>query len=118
MRAADHVVLRYVYDFLALCAASVTFYYKAGFAFDGPRPSRTVLFSMIACYFCLVAMPGRAETQPIFFYCLALLLFADLPAVIRNLKKKVKIGDRGAGRAGARRQSKKNKKNKEDESSL
>ena len=75
MRAADPVVLRYVYDFLALCAASVAFYYKAGFAFDRPRPSRTVLFSMIACYFCLVAMPGvSGNAQPIFFYCLALLL--------------------------------------------
>jgi|GEM_PF-768996 len=89
MRAADPVVLRYVYDFLALCGAAVAFYYKAGFAFDRPRPARTVLYSMIACYFCLVAMPGASgNAQLIFFFCLALLLFADLPAIIGNLREK------------------------------
>jgi len=89
MRAADPVLLRYVYDFLALCSAAIAFYYKAGFAFDKPRHVRTVMFSMIASYFCLVSMPGASgNAQLIFFCCLALLLLADLPALIGNLREK------------------------------
>jgi len=89
MRSADPVILDYVYDFLALCSAAVAFYYKAGFAFDRPKPSRTTLFSMTACYFSLVAVPGASGTaQLIFFCCLALILFADMPAIIDNLNKK------------------------------
>lgn len=88
MRSADPVILHYVYDFLALCSAAIALYYKAGFAFDRPRPSRTILFSMIACYFCIVATPGGSgSAQKIYFFCLALLLIADMPAIIGNLKE-------------------------------
>jgi len=89
MRSADPVILDYVYDFLALCSAAVAFYYKAGFAFDRPRPPKTMLFSMTASYFCLVAIPGASGTaQLIFFACLALVLFSDMPAIAANLKEK------------------------------
>lgn len=89
LRSADPVILHYVYDFLALCSAAVALYYKAGFAFDRLRPSRTILFSMIACYFCLVATPGGSgSAQKIYFFCIALLLIADMPAIIGNLKEK------------------------------
>lgn len=89
MRSADPVILDYVYDFLALCSAAVAFYYKAGFAFDRPKPSRTTLFSMTACYFSLVAIPGASGTAQLIFFCgLALILLADMPAIVGNLKKK------------------------------
>lgn len=89
-RSADPVLLDYVYDFLALCALTLAFYYKAGFAFARPKPAHTMMLSKIAVYFSIVSMPGASgKAQLLFFICLAIVLLADKPAFASNLKVKI-----------------------------
>ena len=55
-RAADPVLLRYVYQLFALAALLLALYYIASFAFRQSRPGRMMFCSSVAIYFTGVTM--------------------------------------------------------------
>lgn len=86
-RSADPVLIDYVYDFLALCSAAMAFYYKAGYAFERPKPMQTMMFMPISAFFCIVSAAGSSGyAQSVLFVSLALLLVRDMIVLEDNLK--------------------------------
>lgn len=88
-KAADTAMISYVYDFLAICAAAVSSYYSAGYAFGRSRPRSTLFFSMATAFFCLTAMP-KAMTSAfiIFFAALAIQQLINVFLLANNLQYK------------------------------
>ena len=56
VRAADPVILDYVYEVLAIAAALMALYYIAGYSFQTGKPRRTAVTSLMAAYFALVTL--------------------------------------------------------------
>ena len=55
-RAADPVILDYVYELFAVCSALLAFFFGAGAACGRPRPKRTVFFSQLGLFFSLITL--------------------------------------------------------------
>ncbi len=87
-RAADPVILDYVYEMLALVLSFLGFYYSAGFAFGRLKPRRLILFSNAAVYMCIVTLADEHFLPvSIFFTCIAAVLLINSVLVSKNLRK-------------------------------
>ncbi len=86
-KAADTAMISYVYDYLAICAAAISGYYSAGYAFGRSRPRATLFFAMTAAFFSLTALP-KAMTPAfcIFFAALALQQLLTVFLLANNLR--------------------------------
>ena len=65
VRAADPVILDYVYEVLAIAAALMALYYIAGYSFQTGKPRRTAVTSLMAAYFSMVTLADRHELADI-----------------------------------------------------
>ncbi len=84
--ASGPTKIKYLYDLLGLCAATVGSYYLAGFAFGRSRPRGTVFFCLLAITLCAVAVPIDAVLPVQIFAGFTLLyLFVNVLLLLRNL---------------------------------
>jgi len=85
--AADPVLVKFVYDYLGVCAAALAGYYLAGYAFGRSKPRATVFFSALGTYLCLTALTGTDSTIfKLFYIFLAGYLLLSLVLLCSNLK--------------------------------
>lgn len=84
-RAADPVLLNYVYEFFALAFAIMGFYYISGFAFGKMRVRSTLICSRIAVYFVMVNLADDIPTaKRIIYICLAIVLIIQSDLLQKN----------------------------------
>jgi hypothetical protein len=67
-KAADPVLLDYVYDALALCSAALAAYYITGFCYHRGSVSKTLFFTNLSVYLCLIASVGSTPLPIKLFY--------------------------------------------------
>lgn len=88
-KSADSAMMSFVYDYLAVCAAAVSCYYAAGYAFGRSKPRCTLFFSMAAAFFCITAMPKALTTSfSIFFAAVGILNLLNVFLLTNNLQYK------------------------------
>lgn len=84
-RAADPILLDYVYHLFAIMAAVLSLYFMAGFAFERAKSFRCAFFSLLGIYFGLVSL---ADTATLFTRLLTvsvvLLQLAGVAALLHN----------------------------------
>lgn len=81
VRAADPVVLDYVYEVFAIAAAVMALYYLAGYSFQTGKPRRTLVVCLAAAYFSMVTMAdghGLSDTTRLGFVVLFMTAHAAL----------------------------------------
>lgn len=67
-RAADPVVLNYVYELLAIICTLGALYFTAGFSFGRPKIRRCAVFSLLGIYFSIVTLADtHAMTDRLMF---------------------------------------------------
>lgn len=87
-RAADPVILDYVYEMLALVLSILGFFYSAGFAYRRLKPRRLIFFSNAAVYMCIVTLADEHFLPvSVFFACIAAVLLINSVLVSKNLRK-------------------------------
>ena len=81
VRAADPVVLDYVYEVFAIAAAVMALYYLSGYSFQTGKPRRTLVTTMAAAYFSMVTLAdghGLSDTTRLGFVVLFMTAHAAL----------------------------------------
>lgn len=61
IRAADPVIMDYLYEVFAIVAAVMAFYYLAGYSFQVGKPRRTLVLCLLAVYFSMVTLADGHE---------------------------------------------------------
>ncbi len=90
--SADPVMIKFIYEFLGLCAAALATYYMAGYAFGSSRPRTTVAVSAIAVYFCAMSIPTASCEAFRYFYIFILVqICLSMFLLIWNLRPAEKI---------------------------
>lgn len=85
-RAADPVVLDYVFEIFAIISSLLGLYFMAGFSFQTGRPRRTVVFSLLGVYFsCVTLSDGHAPGSLLRFAFCILFLTVSTAVLIHNL---------------------------------
>lgn len=85
-RAADPVLLHYVYEFFALAFTIMGFYYLAGFAFGKMRGKSMLVCSNVAVYFILVNLAEDiGMLKKAVYICLAVVLLIQSLLLGKNL---------------------------------
>lgn len=71
-RAADPVVLDYVYELLAIICTLVGLYFSVGFSFGRPKIWRCAVFSLLGIYFSMVTLadPHSTADRLLFLFCI------------------------------------------------
>lgn len=71
-RAADPVVLDYVYELLAIICTLIGLYFCAGFSFGRPKIRRCAVFSLLGIYFSIVTLADAHSVieQLLFLFCI------------------------------------------------
>lgn len=71
-RAADPVVLDYVYELLAIICTLVGLYFSVGFSFGRPKIWRCAVFSLLGIYFSMVTLADVHSTADrlLFLFCI------------------------------------------------
>lgn len=88
LKAADPVILDYVYDALALCSAALATYYITGFCYNRGSPIKTLFFANLTVYLSLVALVGAQPLSIKLFYGFtASIMLINSVTLILNLKK-------------------------------
>ena len=67
-RAADPVVLDYLYELFAIIAALLGLYFTAGFSFERPKVFRASFFSLLGVYFSLVTLADQHDLAALLRY--------------------------------------------------
>ena len=101
-RAADPVLLDYVYDFLALCSGALASYYIAGYAFGRGSVAKTVYFSLLSSMFSIIAIVGQSELYSVLFFVFLLVQLMVSSFVLVCNSRPVQDGEppEEAGQAG------------------
>lgn len=70
-RAADPVILDYVYELLAIICTLIGLYFSAGFSFGRPKIGRCAVFSLLGIYFSMVTLADAHSTADrlLFLFC-------------------------------------------------
>lgn len=76
IRAADPVILDYVYEVFAICAGLVGLYEMATYAFQTGHPRRTLVISLLGVYFSLVTLADSHSVAELFRFLFAILFLS------------------------------------------
>jgi hypothetical protein len=80
-RAADPVILDYVYEVFAIIAGLLGIYYVTGYSFQNGRPRRALFFCLLGTYLSLVTMADQHSLADLLRYGFAV-LFLTAHAVL------------------------------------
>ncbi len=72
-RAADPVILDYVYELFAIIASLLGLYFTAGFSFERPKVRRASFFSLLGVYFSIVTLADSHDLASMLLYGFAIL---------------------------------------------
>ena len=67
-RAADPVILDYLYELFAIIAALLGLYFTAGFSFERAKVFRATFFSLLGVYFSMVTLADSHELATLLLY--------------------------------------------------
>lgn len=91
--AAEPAVLSYCFFLMTLAAASVSFYYAAGFYYGRAKVFGTAVSHLLGVYFCCMALgEGMGLTETLIAAGTLVYLFFSSASAMRNFKR-VKIDD-------------------------
>lgn len=80
-RAADPVILDYVYEVFAIISSLLGIYFIAGYSFQTGKPRRTILLSLLGVFFSMVTMADRHSLADLLRYGFAV-VFLTAHAVL------------------------------------
>lgn len=84
-RAADPVILDYLYELLAIIAALLGLYFTAGFSFERSKVFRASFFSLLAVYFSLVTLADGHDLPTLLLYAFVIVyLLSSTAVLLRN----------------------------------
>lgn len=84
-RAADPVILDYLYELFAIIGALLGLYFTAGFSFERAKVFRASYFSLLGIYFSLVTLADHHDMPTILLYGFAILyLLASVMVLLSN----------------------------------
>lgn len=83
-RAADPVILDYVYAVFAICFALMGLYYLLGISFGEGRPRRGLFFGLLGVYFCLVTLADSHTLSDVFRYGFAVIFLTTHAILLLN----------------------------------
>ena len=90
--ASNPILLKYVYQCLAIIASALAFYFTSGFVYNKPAPGKTLFFYFAAIYFCFVTLAdGHAITIKIIFSAILAMNVVYSAKLIRHLHPKENI---------------------------
>lgn len=81
------VLVEYCYKCFAVAAATVSFYYAAGYEYGKVTPRRTIVFHYLGAYFCLVTVLDADDiAQSVMFAVLAVMQLIKCGAFIKGMQ--------------------------------
>lgn len=83
-RAADPVIMDYVYEVLAIVCSLLGLYFIAGYSFQVGKPRRTVFFCLMGAFFSLVTLADAHSYAEMARYGFAVLFLPAHAALILN----------------------------------
>jgi len=87
--AANHVLLSYAYQCLAIIASALGFYFTSGFVYSKPAPGKTLLFYFLAVFFCFVTLADNHGLMVrIIFAALIAINVLSSSKLLRHLRRK------------------------------
>lgn len=87
--AANPVLLAYCYQVLAIAAATLGYYFSAGFIFGKAVTGRAITSMLAAIYFCTVAIAdGIGQPMKLMFGVTAVSMLMNAVVFLRNLKSR------------------------------
>lgn len=81
-RAGDPIRQDYIYEVCAIIAVLLAAYFIAGFSFERGKPGRTVFFSLLAVYLCLVTLADGHDLAAMLLFGAFVLYFTAAAAVL------------------------------------
>ena len=88
-RAADPVILDYVYELFAVVAVLLALYFTAGFSFERPKVRRASFFSLLGVYFSIVTLADAHDLPTLLLYAFAILyLLANTAVLLANVRRR------------------------------
>jgi len=84
VRAADPVIMDYVYEVLAIVCSLLGLYFLAGYSFQTGKPRRTVLFCLMGAFFSLVTLADKHTWAELARCGFSVLFLAAHAALILN----------------------------------
>lgn len=81
-RAADPVILDYLYELLAIIAALLGLYFTAGFSFERSKVFRASFFSLLAVYFSFVTLADGHDLATLLLYAFVIVYLLSSTAVL------------------------------------
>lgn len=82
-RAADPVILDYVYELLAIIAILLSLYHLASFSFERGSVHRTTFFSLMAVYFSMVTLADPHDPAEFILFGFGVLYLTGSTALMR-----------------------------------
>lgn len=90
--STNPVLLDYCFPCFACIAASLAFFYTAGFVFRRPKPRLTIVFNLISIYFCTLSLADTfAPTELIILLICMLFQATTIIIFLSNLSTKSNI---------------------------
>ena len=87
-RAADPVILDYVYELFAIIAVLLGLYFIAGFSFERPKVRRAAFFSLLGVYFSILTLADAHSLPDLLLYGFAILyLIANTVVMLANVRR-------------------------------
>ena len=87
-RAADPVILDYVYELFAIIAVLLGLYFIAGFSFERPKVRRAAFFSLLGVYFSILTLADAHSLPDLLLYGFAILyLIANTVVMLGNVRR-------------------------------
>lgn len=87
-RAADPVILDYVYELFAIIASLLGLYFTAGFSFERPKVRRASFFSLLGVYFSIVTLADSHDLASMLLYGFAILyLISNTAVMLCNVRR-------------------------------
>lgn len=86
-RAADPVILDYVYELFAIMACLLGLYFTAGFSFERPKVRQASFFSLLGVYFSIVTLADAHDPALLVLYLFAIIyLFSNTVLMLYNVR--------------------------------
>ncbi len=87
--SSNPIIWAIAFEFLAIAACTLAYYYLAGYAFGRPRPRHCAFFCCLAAFFCLITLADSMPLayQLIFTGCGGMLALSAW-SIVRNLQER------------------------------
>ena len=89
--STDPVLWAFAFEILALCGATLGFYYLAGYAFRRVKPLHTVFFTQLGAFLCTVVLgDNRIMGKQVFFLMSGIMLLMQSTVLVARMTKETR----------------------------